>query len=731
MELNELCINCFRHTGGEDVCMNCGTVQMSRPKQPYQLFPHTILKGKFIIGKVINNGGMGIIYKAYDMQHESIVAIKEFLPTQNSMVNRIPGTTQVSLINENDREAYEQAKKKFIEEAQIISNCGSESIVTIKESFEENDTAYVVMEYLDGISLREFLSMNDGGMDFDTAMSIITPVADALSVMHKNGYIHCNVCPDNIFVCVNQHVKLIDFSGAKKAGAFTQDEKSIVTKPGYTPVEQYTSTGKIGTYTDIYALGAVFYNIVSGKTPVESIVRDEKDTLQKLTKLGIDIPVYADKATMRAMALRPEIRFKNVDDFLLALQGKKKARSPEEEEKLRKLKRNLSITAIFVFMLLSVVAAYTIKSVSSIIPTSSTEIELWYVESDNEKINKRWEKLPDEYKDFVKRESLLFSADIELKTKGFSSEKEYKQALEKAFEKGEAPDIYQSDMLKKDKNAADLEKLYKELDDEEFNGAYKSMKDIYADKNKIAFCYDMPVLYSYTSSITPTYANGKETLSELMNYKDEKLDFEHSLVTNPKAVLYAAYCYGYDGKQNKSVVTDLYNSAHNFENGKWEKSGDIFMSKDKQTGLNTSDSKFYIGMFSEYSLLDSSSCKVRTLTGKNTGTYYVFDEVWSVNKNSEKKDVKAAIFLMYYLINNTDGQELITKGSGGLFYLPLKKEVEDSMKNRVSGVFSSKDKKEYQLSYDGIFADNKKTSEIVKLAKKYDSTEDQLKEILK
>lgn len=734
MEFNELCINCFRHTGGEEVCMNCGTVQRSRPKQSYQLFPHTILRGRYIIGKVINNGGMGIIYKAYDMKLENIVAIKEFLPTQNSMVNRLPGTTQVSLINENDREAFERAKHGFIEEARTMAQFAvCESIVRIYEYFEENDTAYVVMEYLDGISLREFLSMNEGTVDFDTAMSIILPVAEALSVIHKEKLIHCNVCPDNIFVCVNQHIKLIDFSGAKTAGDFSEDEKSIVTKPGYTPVEQYTSTGKIGAYTDIYALGAVLYNILSGQTPTESIVRDEKDTLQKLSKLGVNLPVYSDKSIMKAMALRQDSRFKSVDDFVNALQGKKKADFPEIELKKKKIRRNISIVAVFVFMILSVVAAYAIKSVNSIIPTSSTEIELWYVESDNDKLNKRWEDLPDKFNGFVERESMLFSADITLKTKGFSSEKKYKQALEQAFEKGEAPDIYQSDMLKKDENAADLEKLYKQLDDEEFNGAYKVMKNTYADKNKIAFCYDMPVLYTYVSKYTSNTPTGKETLSQLMNYEDSGIDFEYPVVTNPDAVFYAACCYGYDGKNNKNVVTDIYSTAHNFSDDKWSNSRKIFMNK-TENALIESDAKFYIGMFSEYSILyalDNLSFSVSSLTGKSTVSYYLFPEIWSVNKNSEKKDVKAAIFLMYYLINNIDGQTLITKQDHVDLLLPLKNEAQDNIRNRFSGIFCDEKRSVYQADYNEVFSNNRKASDIASLSKKKDSSESDIKEILK
>ena len=731
MDFNELCINCFKYTGGEEVCMNCGTVQQRKPKQSYQLFPHTILRGRYIIGRVINNGGMGIIYKAYDMKLENTVAIKEFLPTQNSMVNRQPGSTTVALINENDRPAFEKAKVEFIEEARTMAQfTACESIVRIYEYFEENETAYVVMEYLDGISLREFLSINEGKVDFDTAMSIIIPVMEALSVIHKEKIIHCNVCPDNIFICVNQHVKLIDFSDTKLVGETNRDDKSIVTKPGYTPPEQYTSDGKVGPYTDIYATGAVLYNMLSGKVPTESIVRAERDSLQKLTKLGIQLPIYSDKSIMKAMALREESRFKSIDDFINAVQGKKKADFPEVELKKKKIRRTVSIVAVFVFMIMSVVAAYVVKSVYSIIPTSSTEIEVWYIETEQDE--KRWKTVAGKFNDFAKTESSVFGADIKINARGFS-EKEYKKELQKAFEEGNAPDVYESGMLSEDENAASLETLYSELEDDDFNNVYKIMKDTYSKENKIAFCYDMPVLY--TSKKSSYMPDGTETLSDLINYNDAKRVYEKAVVTNPDAVLYAAYCYGYDGKNNKDVVTDLYNSARCSVEGEWKEPFDVFLFKKQGQGDSIfSEAKFYIGMISEYDKIRDfaslNNFSFSKLTGKNTMDYYVFPEVWSINKNSEKKDIKAAVFLFYYLINNPDGQNYISKIGFAPYYLPLNKKTQDST-NKTFGVIYDNKKSAYQADFKELLKITGKASKVSALAGKESSTEAQLNEILK
>lgn len=677
MDIRNLCINCFKPTGGEEVCMHCGTVQHTRPRQICHLFPYTILRERYIIGNVINNGGFGVVYKAYDTKLENIVAIKEFLPTQNSMVNRIPGSTEVLLINEEQQEEFTAMKNEFIGEARTMAqfaNC--ESIVRIYEFFEENNTAYLVMEYLDGISLREFLSNNEGGMDFDSAMSIALPVMEALQAVHKENIIHCDVCPENIFICVNQHVKLIDFGAAK----FSQDNRendALITKPGFTPPEQYTNKGKLGVYTDVYAMGAVIYTILSGVTPAESIERLEKDNLQKLSKIGVQLPPYADKSIMKALALKEESRFKSIDDFIDAIQGKKKADFPEVELKKKKRRRTISLVFVFALMILSVVAAFIIKSSVGIIPTKNAEIELWYISSSDKKLNNRWKDIEKFFPEFVTKESGLFKPEITLKTKGFKSQEAYEKALEKAFKEGNAPDIYESGILSKDENAASLEKLYEELNEKDFGKAYRIMCDTYKEGNRIGLCYDMPVLY--VSNVDSKHLPEKdESIDKLMEYReDDEREYEYGLVTNPEAVLYASYCYGYKNSKNTSIVNKLMGTAVNKDSsGKVLDNREIYMQREESNSKPDSNSKYYIGLVSDYSKINdmaysADNFEILPLTGKKMLNFFIFPEVFSVNAQSDQAEQQAAVFLLYYLINNVDGAKTISRTGTNYHYVPM------------------------------------------------------------
>ena len=332
MDINDICINCFKSTGGEEVCMNCGYIQTDKPKQICHLYPRTVLNNRYLIGRVINNGGFGVVYKAYDMRLERVVAIKELLPTQNSMVTRMPPSQDVIPVNDERREIFEKLKKRFMKEARVVaqfSECNS--IVRVFDFFESNNTAYLVMEYLDGMTFRQYIDQNGSKMDFDSALGILMPIMQALKVVHNEGVVHKDVSPDNIFICNDGMVKLIDFGAAQfdNEDIDADSSSSVILKVGYTPPEQYRTNTIVKPCSDIYSIGAVFYAVLSGTTPVESIDRIEKDTLQRLSKLGVDVPIYADKAIMKAMALKENSRFKSMDEFIDAVTGKKKAEFSE------------------------------------------------------------------------------------------------------------------------------------------------------------------------------------------------------------------------------------------------------------------------------------------------------------------------------------------------------------------------------------------------------------------
>jgi serine/threonine protein kinase len=485
MDINELCINCFKPTGGEEVCMHCGYIQADKPKQICHLYPHTILHNKYIIGRVINNGGFGVVYKAYDMHLDTVVAIKELLPTQNSMVTRMPPSANVIPVNDERNEAFKNYKLKFMEEARIMaqfSNC--DSIVHIYDFFEENNTAYLVMEFLEGKTLREKLNENNDRIPYNEAINIMMPIMQALNLIHKSNIVHKDVSPDNIFICNDGRIKLIDFGAAKFGDNSAINDEAVVTKPGYTPPEQYRLNGEVGAYSDIYSVGAVLYTILSGRIPDESIDRIEHDNLAKLSKLGVDLPIYAEKSIMKALALKSSARFKSMDDFINAINGKKKADFPEVELKKKKILRAVIVAVALVIMILAVVIAFVVKSSNSLIPSKSTTITLWYVDNGDEDVNARWDKVTEDFEYFASKQKGELK-DTKLVTVGVKSD-EYDEKLKEAFDNGTAPDVYQSTSDEFEEYSYSLSEVYKEANSRVDNDYYNLMKDELKEHNQFA-----------------------------------------------------------------------------------------------------------------------------------------------------------------------------------------------------------------------------------------------------
>lgn len=729
MNINELCINCFKPAGGEEVCMHCGFIQTDKPRQLCHLYPHVILNGRYIIGKVINNGGFGVVYKAYDMKLENIVAIKELLPTQNSMVNRIPQTTDVIPVNDKRREQFEIFKKKFLEEARTMaqfSDC--DSIVHIYDFFEANNTAYLVMEFLDGITLREYLDTNNKKMDFDDAISIMLPIMEALRVVHNENVIHRDVSPDNIFLCNNGTVKLIDFGAAKFSETETENNNSVVMKPGYTPPEQYRAKGKIGVYTDIYSVGAVLYTILSGEIPEESIDRAEKDNLEKLSKLGIELPLYAEKSIMKAMALRENARFKSMDDFIRAIKGEKKADFPEVELKKRKIRRGISVALVFVIMITSVIVTYQVKNHNNLVPSKSTTITLWYSDNGDEGLNERWNIISDEFSDFAAAQGKSLS-DTKIEIKGIPAD-EYESTLQKAFDEGKAPDIYESSNSSFDKYSYSLNNLYDEINDSDFENAYRIMKEEYKQKNKIAVCYDMPVLYTYTDFKYIDTPQSNTSLDSLQNSKLNSGKFKYSLLCNPDAVIYAAYSYGYEDGEDSKIVEQLYNDSVIFNGKQYIEPSSVFTS-------SKDNAEYYIGLISEYSAISQnsragqSSFSVCPLTGENINDVIIFPELWSISSASSNVNKQTSALFLYFLISLEDGQSDITKSNKNTYYLPM---YCDSVNNigyydEYSVIYNSPNKT-VTIAADKVTSTENKAAEISENVRKKDSTFSDIEKIL-
>jgi serine/threonine protein kinase len=243
---------------------------------------------------------------------------------------------------------------RFLDEAQSMAMFSSHrSIVNVIEYFEENSTAYIVMEYLAGITLKEFLENNL--KDVESSIEIISHVCSALKAIHKAGIIHRDVSPDNIFLCNNGDIRLLDF-GAARFSSDEEQQRTVILKPGFAPPEQYEKVNIQGPWTDIYALGATFYYMLTGIKPDESVNRKIEDTLRAPHELDDTIPEYISNAIMQAMAVDKHIRFASISNFEKVINKEKKVLPVKEQ--IRKRKRNRLIEIVVALLVVTSSASW-------------------------------------------------------------------------------------------------------------------------------------------------------------------------------------------------------------------------------------------------------------------------------------------------------------------------------------------------------------------------------------
>ena len=306
-----LCLYCFSELDFRRVCKNCEKEDDKTPSPPHHLPKRTVLNKKYVIARSIGEGGFGITYLAYDLVFNRPVAVKEYYPS--GYVSRAPRTNDVMLNLRENAPQFNRGLRRFIDEAKNLSSINKlDGIVSVLDFFPANSTAYLVMEYLDGISLKRYIQKK-GKLDTDTALTILHPVISSLGAVHEVGLIHRDISPDNILITRNSEVKLIDFGASKNA---SEDKSvSIVLKQGFAPEEQYRTHGVQGPWSDIYALAVTIYFCITGQLPPESIQRLYEDTLTPPSHLGSDITPKQERALLKALAVLAKDRYKSMREF--------------------------------------------------------------------------------------------------------------------------------------------------------------------------------------------------------------------------------------------------------------------------------------------------------------------------------------------------------------------------------------------------------------------------------
>ena len=268
----------------------------------------TVLNGRYIVGRVLGQGGFGITYLAWDTKLEARVAVKEFMP--NEIATRV-GTT-VSVAVESRTEDFTYGAERFQEEARTLAKfMGQPNIAGVTDYFDENDTSYFVMDYIEGISFKTYIANHGGKVSVEEALNVMIPVLRALTAVHAEGFIHRDVTPDNIYITKDGMVKLLDFGSARYSIGDKSKSLDVILKVGYAPKEQYIRRSRQGPFTDVYSCAACFYAAITGFLPPEALERLEHDDLVPVSQCGIEIPEYLDKAILKGLAVQPEDRFQS------------------------------------------------------------------------------------------------------------------------------------------------------------------------------------------------------------------------------------------------------------------------------------------------------------------------------------------------------------------------------------------------------------------------------------
>ena len=261
----DFCHTCFIDLAPGEICSRCGEDRSSIVDAGDVLHPGSVLAAKYKVGRLLGRGGFGATYLAWDLTLRRRVAIKEFLPRQ--LASRMSGGTQVRAYT-GSQDAFNIGLEKFLEEARHLAQFGDHpGIIRVLDFFEENGTGYMVMEYLDGSTLDQYVTTT-GRLDIPVILELLIPVADALRACHAAGLIHRDISPDNIFLTSDGRVKLLDFGAARAAIGSQSTNLSVILKEGYAPFEQYQRNGRQGPWTDIYALTATLYRLLTDALPV-------------------------------------------------------------------------------------------------------------------------------------------------------------------------------------------------------------------------------------------------------------------------------------------------------------------------------------------------------------------------------------------------------------------------------------------------------------------------------
>lgn len=314
----KLCLGCMEQMEDSvSTCPHCGFNEAAFTQESYYLTPGTIIGKKYILGKVLKYGGYTVTYIGMDAEQNRKVLVKEYLPSEFS--TRSAGEKEVTIYSGDALELFNQGLTTFLNEANRIQHLENpQGMAKVYDCVAENDTGYVISEYVEGQTLKELME-SKGKFGWQEAKDFISKILEGLCMVHPLDIIHCDISPDTIMLTGEGKVKLLDFGSTRYVTMANSSSLAIILKQGFAPEEQYRSQGVRGPWTDVYALGAVMYYMVTGTVPSESVDRALLDELKEPSKLGISIPQNVENALMNSLNVYQKDRTPSAEAFLREL----------------------------------------------------------------------------------------------------------------------------------------------------------------------------------------------------------------------------------------------------------------------------------------------------------------------------------------------------------------------------------------------------------------------------
>lgn len=325
----ERCVGCMKPLTAEGRCAYCGLQQDKYRPIPRCLRPGMCLRDRYVLGRVLGEGSFGISYIAWDCLLDTVVAIKEYFPASlvSRHISEEDEDTNVYIYEKRESQKYQESLKKYLGEAKSLSAYYDlDGIVSVRDFFYANNTAYIVMGYVDGISVKEYVEKN-GPIEGEKFLRMLEPVIQSLAKVHQTGVLHRDISPDNMLLTRDEKLVLIDFGAARKENINMTRSMTVVFKRGFSPEEQYRTRGQQGAWTDVYALCATAYYALTGKAPDESIQRVLEDDMPSLTEMtDVDLPMQQKRAFMKGMTVDFHHRYQMMDELYQGLyqQGRDK-----------------------------------------------------------------------------------------------------------------------------------------------------------------------------------------------------------------------------------------------------------------------------------------------------------------------------------------------------------------------------------------------------------------------